>query len=221
MPPRARAGRATRRPPLSRERVLRAALLRVDRHGLGGLSMRALAGDLGVEAMSLYWHVPSKAALLDGVVEVMMGELDLVGAERLGWRDGLRDFAVRFRDLARAHPAAFSLVATRPLTAYLAGREAAEAGLARLTAAGFSPETAIRVQRTVIRYVLGFALAEIAIGDAWQRAPEGEGDVRPDGPPGMPEVLAAGAREDPDVLFAFGLDALLDGLATRGARTAS
>ncbi|MBW8485948.1 TetR/AcrR family transcriptional regulator [Actinomadura parmotrematis] len=77
MPPRTDADEATERPrvPLSRRRVLRAAVAIADRDGLGALTMRRLAQELGVEAMSLYHHVASKEAVLDGVAELVLGEI--------------------------------------------------------------------------------------------------------------------------------------------------
>src|ERR671912_371954 len=66
-----------KRQPLSRQRILEAAVRFVDREGLEALSMRKLGSELGVEAMSLYNHVPNKGALLDGMVEVLLGELEV------------------------------------------------------------------------------------------------------------------------------------------------
>src|SRR5215217_6630955 len=73
-----------KRRPLSRRRILEAAVRFVDREGLEALSMRKLGSELGVEAMSLYNHVPNKGALLDGMVEVLLGELE-VPPEDEGW----------------------------------------------------------------------------------------------------------------------------------------
>src|SRR3712207_5487713 len=69
-------GRRSRRP-LDRDAILAAAVALVDREGLAALNMRALASDLGVGTMSLYHHVPNREALLDGVVEVMMADIEL------------------------------------------------------------------------------------------------------------------------------------------------
>src|SRR5919106_4499638 len=66
-----------KRRPLSRRRILETAVRFVDREGLEALSMRKLGSELGVEAMSLYNHVPNKSALLDGMVEVLLGELEV------------------------------------------------------------------------------------------------------------------------------------------------
>jgi AcrR family transcriptional regulator len=179
--------------------------------------MRALAAELGVEAMSLYWHVRGKGGVLDGVVEVMLSELDLeLGAQ--GWREGLEEFATRFRAVALAHPHAFPLFAARPVSAYAAARDMAEDGLRALVDAGLNPADAAAAQRTVVRYVIGFALSERAgageLGNAQEvgAAAGVAGEVTP---------LVAGALEGmagdrgSEALFRFGLGLILDGLAGR------
>src|ERR671916_1636487 len=89
-----------KRRPLSRRRILETAVRFVDREGLEALSMRKLGSELGVEAMSLYNHVPNKSALLDGMVEVLLGELE-VPSEDEEWerrvRGGYRGFWRRGR----------------------------------------------------------------------------------------------------------------------------
>ena len=94
---------ATSRAPLSRERVLGAAVALADRGGIGALSMRKLAQELGVEAMSLYHHVASKEAILDGIVDVVFGEIDLPTGED-GWRAAMRQRAISAREALRRHP---------------------------------------------------------------------------------------------------------------------
>src|SRR5579871_4325912 len=100
------------RVPLSQERVLRAALEIVDRDGLEALSMRRLGAELGVEAMSLYNHVPSKAVLLDGIYEQILEETGKPRA-RGTWLDQARHQARALRRALLAHPNAVSLFATR------------------------------------------------------------------------------------------------------------
>src|ERR687893_1436892 len=101
------------RRPLSRRRVLEAAVRFADREGLGSLTMRRLGAELGVEAMSLYNHVPNKGALLDGMVEVLLGELD-VPPEDEGWERRIREAYRAFRRLAHEHPNVFPLLVVRP-----------------------------------------------------------------------------------------------------------
>src|SRR5215208_3670812 len=104
------------RRPLSRRRILEAAVRFVDREGLEALSMRKLGSELGVEAMSLYNHVPNKGALLDGMVEVLLGELE-VPPEDEGWERRVREAYRAFRRLAHEHPNVCPLlITTRPDT---------------------------------------------------------------------------------------------------------
>src|ERR671933_1997998 len=91
------------RRPLNRRRVLEAAVRFADREGLESLTMRRLGAELGVEAMSLYNHVPNKSALLDGMVEVLLNELE-VPPEKLGWEERIREGYGAFRRLAHEHP---------------------------------------------------------------------------------------------------------------------
>ncbi|MDQ3880801.1 MAG: TetR family transcriptional regulator, partial [Chloroflexota bacterium] len=101
------SGRA--REPLSRERIVSAAARFIDRHCLADLSMRKLGSDLGVEAMSLYRYFPSKAELLDAVVEEIVADLRLPAPDD-DWRGAVREFARSFRRVGRAHPRAFPLL---------------------------------------------------------------------------------------------------------------
>src|SRR5215470_17343703 len=101
--------------PLTRQRVLKAALHLIDREGLEGFSMRKLAVMLGVEAMSLYNHVESKRALFDGIIELLVAEAPYPDQFDGTPREELWAFAHAFRDVLRAHPHVLPLVATSPL----------------------------------------------------------------------------------------------------------
>lgn len=106
---------ASNRQPLSRDAIITAALELVDDGGLEALSMRALGASLGVQAMSLYNHVANKDAVLDGVHERLLMQIDLA-VDAPDWVAALRSGARSYRALARRHPQAFVLLATRPLT---------------------------------------------------------------------------------------------------------
>lgn len=200
---------ARTRPPLTREAVLDAALAVIDGAGLDACTMRAVAGELGVEAMSLYWHVEGKDALLDGVVERLLAEVPPFPSSA-GWRCGLDAFARDFRAVALRHAAAVPLLASRARVAYAAAGRMAAGGIAELEAGGFDRPTAIRATRTVARYVVGFTLAE-AGGPA---PPAGAGAL----PAAVGELIDSVGRDDPEELFTFGLETLLDGLAARLGR---
>lgn len=200
---------ASRRPRLSRDAVLSAALTVIDEAGLEACTMRAVAAELGVEAMSLYWHVPGKDALLDGVVERVLDEVAAEHRPVGDWREGLAAFATTFRAVILRHPGVASLLAARPLGAYATASQLTEQGVARLEAAGFDRPTAIRAARTVARYVVGFTLAEAA------RPLEEPG---PTSSPMLDELLDQVAHDDPGALFGFGLEVILDGLQARLGR---
>src|SRR4029079_17183606 len=91
------------RPSLSRERVLRAAVEIMDAEGIEAVTMRRIGRELGVEAMSLYNHVEDKAAILDGICEVVMAEFSFP-PETEDWEELARAGARGWRDMLRSHP---------------------------------------------------------------------------------------------------------------------
>ena len=194
------------RPRLSREAVLTAALAIIDEGGLEACTMRAVAAELGVEAMSLYWHIPNKEALLDGVIERVLMEVDQDRRELDDWRERLRDYARIFRRVILRHRNALPLLASRPLGAYIAAWRMTEEGIESLERAGFDRKTAIRAARTVSRYVIGFTMAE--------RIPE-PAVPPPTVSPALDELLVAVATDDNEELFDFGLETLIEGLEAR------
>ncbi|HAQ9640132.1 TPA: TetR family transcriptional regulator, partial [Enterococcus faecium] len=102
-------------PRLSRDLIIATALDQIDRSGPQGLSMRSLAQELGVEAMSLYRYVHGKEDLLEGVIAMLMSDLTshLAEAEGAHWQEFLQTVAHAVRRIATDHPKAFPLVATR------------------------------------------------------------------------------------------------------------
>ncbi len=147
------------RPRLTREKVLRAALKFVDANGLAALSMHKLGAELGVQGMSLYSHVASKDALLDGIVEAMTWEAEMPLADGTDWRDALRHLAREIRAVILRHPAAAPLLVSRPVmpTRRL---EQVDAYRRLLMREGFTEDRALDVLRTVFMYAHGYALAE-------------------------------------------------------------
>jgi len=197
--------------PLSRERILDATLAVLDGEGLAAVSMRRVAQELGVEAMSLYHHVPSKAALLDGVFERVLAELPSP-ARRGAWPGALRTRARAFRAVLCAHPQALPLFATRPaVTPAALGR--VEEVLQLLDDAGFSPLEAVRTLQVVTAFVVGHTAQSHGPRDA-AVVPHYAGlDVAD-----FPRVLAAASllsEYDVEAEFEWGLTRLLRGLAGR------
>src|ERR1700682_3716325 len=101
--------RAERRVPLSRERVLHAAFDRTDKEGVEALSMRKLAQQLGVEAMSLYRHVRNKGDIVDGMVDLVFAEIGLPAMD-MDWKTAMRQRAIAAREVIARQPSAIGLV---------------------------------------------------------------------------------------------------------------
>lgn len=148
------------RRPLTRDRVVAAAQHLVDRRGLAALSMRRLGAALGVEAMSLYKHVPHKAALLDLVLERVLGDV-APAPPRATWEDRLRHVAHELRRVARAHPHVFPLLVTR-IPATPRALAPLEALLAALADAGLDDDAVLASFWTFLAWSTGALLAETA-----------------------------------------------------------
>lgn len=166
-PPHGRTGEsgADRPVKVTREVVLTAALEIIDRDGVEGLSMRRLARALGRDPMILYRHAPNKAALLDGVAETVLGQLDVDRSDP-DWAAQLRVVAHHYRRLALAHPNVVPLLITQPLTTTLGMRPAGalralEDILALLTSAGFPGPDALHIYRTLFGFLHGHMLNEL------------------------------------------------------------
>jgi len=150
---------------ITRELVLAAALDIIDREGAEALSMRRLARALGRDPMILYRHAPNKAALLDGVAEMVLAQLT-VDATDPDWAGQLRSVARSYRALALAHPDVVPLLVTRPLATPLALRphgtlRPLENILELLTRAGFSGPDALHIYRALFGFLHGHVLDEL------------------------------------------------------------
>ena len=151
--------------PLTRALVLRTALDIVDRDGVAGLSMRRLGGALDRDPMSLYRYAANKAALLDGVAELVLEQLKVDTTDD-DWESQLRTVARTYRDLALAHPQVVPLLVTRPLATPLALRPVGtlrplEHVLELLTRAGFSTVDALHIYRSLFGFLHGHVLNEL------------------------------------------------------------
>jgi AcrR family transcriptional regulator len=205
-----RRAASRRRATLTRERILDAAVALIDRDALAELSMRRLGMQLGVEAMSLYHHFPSKQALLEAVVGRLLAELMLPVPGSAPWQEAFRALARDYRQLLLRHPNAIPLLATLQLT-NPAALGAAGAVMALLRDAGFDARTAFHVLATAESYVIGFAYWEA--GTAGLRA---NGATPPPLPPGADPYIVENwneiANADCAVAFEFGLDVYVAGL---------
>ncbi|MEU4693607.1 TetR/AcrR family transcriptional regulator C-terminal domain-containing protein [Actinoplanes sp. NPDC023714] len=157
------AGRAA----LSRERVLAAAVAIADTEGLKALTMRRLAADLGVEAMSLYHHLPSKDALLDGIVEAVIAEVRAEVPARSGeadWRTDIRGRFLTARRVMLRHPWAPGLLTSRKAIPPIVYGYYDEI-VGTLLAGGFSYRLAHRALHAFGSITLGFAQEMFSPGD--------------------------------------------------------
>jgi AcrR family transcriptional regulator len=150
---------------INRSMILQTALRIIDRDGVDGLSMRRLSDAVGRDPTVVYRHVPNKAAVLDGVVEVVLAQLavDTVEAD---WAGQLRVVAHEFRRLALAHPNVVPLMVTRPLATPLGQRPPGmlrplEGILTLLTSAGFAGADALHIYRVLFGYLHGHILDEL------------------------------------------------------------
>jgi TetR/AcrR family transcriptional regulator, tetracycline repressor protein len=209
-----------RREPLTRERILSSALAMIDRDGLDALSMRRLAAELDVSAMSLYNHVPNKDSLLEGVVEAVLQEIELESVRHEDWAEGLKQGFHSFRAALLAHPHALPLLHSKPVTSERAFLPI-ELSLATLRRGGFDPETAIQAHWALVGFTMGHVAFQLnnPLDDpstheleAMQRAA-----LPRDTYPNVVECAPYMVGCDFDAAYAFGLEAILDGLRARVA----
>jgi AcrR family transcriptional regulator len=146
------------RAPLSRERVLRAAVALADENGITSLTMRRLGEALGVEAMSLYNHVTNKDDVLDGMIDVVFGEIDLP-ASATDWKTAMRQRGISARAALTRHRWAIGLMESRttPGPATLRHHDAV---IGTLRNAGFSIELTAHAYSALDSYIYGFAMQE-------------------------------------------------------------
>jgi AcrR family transcriptional regulator len=221
LPPRAKNRDSTKqRLPLSRDRVLQTAVALADERGVAELTMRKLAKELGVEAMSLYNHVASKDDLLDGMIDIVFSEIEPPSASG-DWKAELRKRAVSTRAALRRHPWAVGEMEGRtnhgPSNLRLH-----DAVLGCLRAAGFSLEMTVHAYSVQDAYIYGFALQQTDMSsetpedfavEAQRQMAEYEAVLADY--PHLVEVVGghvAKAGYDYDSEFLFGLDVILDGL---------
>jgi AcrR family transcriptional regulator len=202
------------RTPLSRERVLRAAIALADQGGIEALTMRRLGQELGVEAMSLYKHVSNKDDVLDGIVDLVLGDIE-VPPSGTPWREAMRARAVSAHEVLLSHPWAALLIMSRfniglGMTRYL------DATLGRLREGGFSIEGALDAWHTLDSHIYGFTLQELGLPFAADEAPHVSADILPtlsaEQYPHVVEVISHVMRSGRVEDFTFGLDLILDGL---------
>ena len=206
------------RVPLSRERVLGAAVLLADEDGLESLTMRSLGLRLGVEAMSLYNHVANKDDLLDGMVDLVVSEIDLP-ADTVDWTGAMRRRAISAQAVFSRHPWASALVDSRESSGPARLRYF-DWVIGTLRRAGFSLEMAVRAFSLLDSYIYGFGRQQLNMSAGREGKPEEVTEaflqaLPADEYPYLREMVVEHAMKtgyDESADFAFGLDLILDGL---------
>jgi AcrR family transcriptional regulator len=194
--------------------VLRAAIRLADDGGIDALTMRRLGQELGVEAMSLYNHVTSKDDLLDGIVDLVLGDID-VPPTGTDWKQAMRQRAIAAHVVLLAHPWAAVQIMSRynigpGMTRYL------DATFGRLREGGFSVEGALDAWNALDSHLYGFTLQELSLPFEAEDASRVSADVLGKLSAGqfphvvevITQIMQTGRREE----FTFGLDLILDGL---------
>jgi AcrR family transcriptional regulator len=204
--------------PLSRERVLRVAVAFADESGIASLTMRKLGEALGVEAMSLYNHVANKDELLDGMVDLVFGEIDLPSGAT-DWKAAMRERAISARHALSRHPWAIGLMESRtsPGPATLRHHDRV---LGSLRGAGFSIAMAAHAFSVLDSYIYGFALQEASLPfDSAEETVEVAQTILAQFPrdeyPHLAELTVEHVLQpgyDYGNEYEFGLDLILDGL---------
>jgi AcrR family transcriptional regulator len=210
------------RQPLTRERIVEAALRVMDRDGLEAVTMRRLGRELGVEAMSLYNHVEDKDAVLRGVLARVLADFELPDDPELDWVERIRQMSRTFRALLLRHPGVIPLLSEKsgPITDPRA-LTPIEIALQTLRDAGLSEPETIHAYRAVVGYVVGSVALEVAgflnPGEAGaDHLEEMRATIPLDSFPRVVELLPAMHACDPGEEFEHGLDLLLTGLRIRG-----
>ena len=211
---------STDRAPLSRERVLETAIVVADQHGLEALSMRKLADELRVAAMSLYHHVPNKDQLLDAMIDVVFSEIELPSTDD-DWQTAMRKRAVSTREALNRHRWAVGLMEGRSSHGP-SNLRLHDAVLGCLRRAGFSLEMTVHAYSVQDAYIYGFALQQADMtpetSDDFAATAEQQMETYKDvlaDYPHLVEVVGghvATAGYDYETEFLFGLDLILAGL---------
>ncbi|MEZ2226524.1 TetR/AcrR family transcriptional regulator C-terminal domain-containing protein [Microcoleus sp.] len=202
--------------PLSRERVLRAAIRMADEGGIESLSMRKLAQELGVQAMSLYNHVANKDDILDGIVDIVASEIEVPNLG-VDWKTAMRRRATSAHEVLVRHPWATLAIVSR-VNVGPAMLRYVDATLGCLCEAGFSLEMADRVWNAIDSHIYGFTLQELNFPfeatEYSEAAKTGLSLIPADKYPYLNRLTHYVIEGDYDGIhdFEFGLELLLNGL---------
>lgn len=179
--------------------------------------MQRLATELGCSVMSLYNHVPSKSALLDGVADQVMSAIEVIPMTHGAWEERLHAQASAVRKIAGAHPrCAMMAVSRRPAPVSMVRQ--AETALATLREGGFGGQDAVRILRTFLAYISGSILREVGVAPGQADADEitsARRCPRAAEFPQVPNLSAELHADDPEADFEFGLELLMHAVVSR------
>jgi len=203
-------------PALTRERILSTAVAMADQDGLDAVTLRRIAGELGVHVTSLYNHVATRDAVTDGIVESLLDEARLPTAA-LGWEEWVRSFFLAMGTLAATHPGAFAALQRRPVQGPRAAASF-EVALAAFADAGLGPEDAYNAVKAT-------ALTALMVGmerSMSTRAPLAETAIDALPREGFPQFHGLSDLHDLESTWSFSLETLVAGLQVQvRARTTS
>ena len=209
-----KVGGGGKRGMLSRRLILETALRLVDAEGVESLSMRRLASELGVFPTALYHYVPSKDALMRGIVEVVLARVELPGRDGRTWQERLRALARSFRGVAHAHPRLLPQLVAYP-EATLEEYGIYEALYEALEEAGLDAAEIVRASILMFSYVTGFTLAEVGgtLGPLTKAEREDLASLPREKFPATRRLTPHISGVDLDENFEFGINVLLSGFA--------
>jgi AcrR family transcriptional regulator len=205
--------------PLSKKRIVAAAIELIEREGADAVSMRRIAAELSVGVMSLYNHVPNKDALLSGVAETVLGKVEFTDDPTAHWTERVRLQVRAFRQLARDYPRCTMLVLSRELHSDV-GLIPVETALATLRGAGFDGPEAVKMLRVFIDFTVGALLREVGATPSFgpRHAGRRAGPVDADLFPTVAQLAPLLRDGDPDEEFDFGLELLVRAAAAHEKR---
>jgi AcrR family transcriptional regulator len=206
------------RVPLSIERVLETAMAMADERGLETLTMRRLAAELGVEAMSLYYYVSRKEEILDGIVDLVLAEIEPPSSGS-DWKTAIRGSAISAHDALQRHPWAAGLMLS-PSRLRPERMRFMDGMLARLREAGFSAGLIERAYHSLDGHIFGSILWALGISRMSAGYDDLASNALRDLPPDLPDLAehirshmtGPGPEDEDGFSFVFGLDLILEGL---------
>ncbi len=195
---------------LTRERILQTAVRLADRDGPDAVTLRKIAAELGVHVTSLYNHVPTRDAVTDGIVELLLDEAKLPTTP-VAWDDWIRQFVDGVTGIAATHPGAFHALQQGPVQGARA-TASFEVALAALTEAGFSPTDAFAAIKAAsyLALMIGMERSLLARGELLETHLE---ELPEESFPLVRSIAADGG--DYEYVWAFGVDTLIAGLRSK------